>query len=144
MDAAAVILAVPSVVSADGGSVVRLAGARVGALSFGSRGENVWCAFLDPDAGLNAATMAVTFSSALAACESPPVRGTPSDALFGRVDAVKDAASHGAFDSNAATSVRGASFARVTPVFATAASPASADWLASPTVTLTLKRSGAA
>ena len=145
MDAAAVILAVPSVVSADGGSVVRLAGARVGALSFGSRGENVWCAFLDPDAGLNAATMAVTFSSALAACESPPVRGTPSDALFGRVDAVKDAASHALlFDSNAATSVRGASFARVTPVFATAASPASADWLASPTVTLTLKRSGAA
>ena len=146
VDAAAVVLAVPSTVSADGGSVVRLAGARVGARAFGSGslGGNVWCVFLDPDAGSRAATMATTFSSALAACESPPVRGTPSDALFGRVDAVKDAASHGAFDSNAATSVRGASFARVTPAPATAASPASADWLASPTVTLTLKRSGAA
>ena len=128
--------ALPSAASADGGSLARLAGR-----SFGVRRASL-CVFFDGDAGFAvAATTATAFSSALAACETPPARGKPSDALGGRVDAVGAGAAGGAL---AAAFVRGAAFARVAPAAVTAASPASADWLASPTVTLALRRGGAA
>ena len=152
----AVSLATPSVVAADGGTVARLAG-RSFARAAGDAGPGgtgtLMCVFLDGDAGDGVAaaaavtTAATAFSSALAACEAPAARGKPSDALGGRVDVVGDGGAGGAFASGAgrgATAVRGASFARVTPTAVTAASPASADWLASPTVTLELRRAGIA
>ena len=160
----AVANAAPSAVSADGGTVARLTGPpgsktpHTFSFSFGGGGElpgttlpggttPFLCVFLgdgDSSGALNAATTAtVVFSSALAACESPPARGADrADALGGRVDAVGGGVS--SLGKSAHKSVRGAPFARVTPVSVTAASPVTADWLASPTVTLALRRAGAA
>ena len=160
----AVANAAPSAVSADGGTVARLTGPpgsktpHAFSFSFGGGGElpgttlpggttPFLCVFLDDgdsSGALNAATTAtVVFSSALAACESPPARGADrSDALGGRVDAVGGGAA--SLGKSAHDSVRGAPFARVTPVSVTAVSPVTADWLASPTVTLALRRAGAA
>jgi hypothetical protein len=155
----AVATAVPSAVSADGGTVARLTGPPGSktphTFAFGGGGAlpgelpgttPFLCVFLDGDSSgaLNAATTATfVFSSALAACESPPARGADrSDALGGRVDAVGGGASSLGKSSDA--SVRGAPFARVTPVSVTAVSPVTADWLASPTVTLALRLAGAA
>ena len=146
----AVASAVPSAVSADGGTVARLTGPPGSKTPHTFRTTPFLCVFLDDgdsSGALNAATTAtVVFSSALAACESPPARGADrSDALGGRVDAVGGGASslgaHSAFNG---ASVRGAPFARVTPVSVSAVSPVTADWLASPTLTLALRLAGAA
>ena len=163
----AVANAAPSAVSADGGTVARLTGPpdwrrRRTRFRFRSGGGGelpgttlpggttpFLCVFLgdgDSSGALNNAATTATCRVLLGAGGGGARRRRAardrSDALGGRVDAVGGGVS--SLGKSAHKSVRGAPFARVTPVSVTAASPVTADWLASPTVTLALRRAGAA
>ena len=93
----AVANAVPSAVSADGGTVARLTGPPGSKTPHKFRTTPFLCVFLDDGdsrGALNAATTeSVVFSSALEACESPPGREADlSDERGGRVEAISGGA----------------------------------------------------